>query len=746
MESLYLFSSTRSMKHFFVQTKGFLPATRTMGDFFDFILRVEKKRKIPKFLREYYLYEAICATDTQKLGDFARNFTQFLANSSFFFKFYDELCAECVEIKNLEERDIYVFYEDHLKILQQIFNTYRDLLEKDNFFDKYFYRIIRLLLSYYQDLIVLLHKLMVFYQVLKCRFLKKYLQGFLLFFNVKVDVFNKEYYEKIFGISLKFGRYEILLNHQAFSVMDYKGEKLRVSSIQILEFQDKIAEVGGIFSQIDIWLKQGVQPEQIHIVLPDESFIKFLKLFDKARNFNFAMGESLIEFEIYQKILEILEKENFLFESFCAFESFLSENLEGKKTSLRKKIFEVLEEFKYAFPYLKTLDVRGKVLMFLEMLKAQNLDDVGGGRINVMGVLETRGIALEYVIIPEFNASNVPSLSDKDMFLNTKIRESVGLPTRISRENLQKHYYAELLNNAKEVRILCLNNEIQKPSHFLLEDSIFGIQKPKKTSLAYSEYFLSGKALGYKEQQIIAPLNKDSFSATSLECFLTCKRKFYYRYILGLKEEPQERVNMGSKIHEALKEVYMQAKEFNANVLYKEFCERLNVSFSAREYFESELAKKYLKRVFDLEQERLKEGWNPILFESDFSFMLEGFELKGRIDRIDKKGDELFVLDYKYKRTLELDSIKGYAKAVDFQLPIYYLALQQQYPHCNIGAGFYDLYKAEIVGEKDLEAKANVLKEKLEEIKQGAKEVDFSLAQKRDVCKYCDFIYLCNRY
>ena len=140
METLYLFSSARAMKQFFAQhyENDFLPNAKGIGEFLDFILRVENKCRIPPFLREFYLYRAICASNTQKLGEFAKNFTQFLQNSSFFLKFYDELCAECVQINALEKLDIYAFYDDHLTVLKAVFAEYQKLLAHAQFFDKYF--------------------------------------------------------------------------------------------------------------------------------------------------------------------------------------------------------------------------------------------------------------------------------------------------------------------------------------------------------------------------------------------------------------------------------------------------------------------------------------------------------------------------------------------------------------------------------------------------------------------------------
>lgn len=778
MEKFHLFSNTRAMKHFFAQNyaEGFLPSAKSIAEFLDFILRVENKRKIPPFLRHFYLYQAIQANSqhTQKLGSFARNFTQFLLNSPFFLRFYDELCAECVLIESLEKLDIYAFYDDHLAILKAVFKSYQEILTKHQFFDKYFledYQITFELLKGFEEIIIHLEGFLSQFEMQVFHRIAEHLP---ITFKLTLDSFNQEYYAKLFGLSLGAGIYEIVLFRGEFSVKNIESQAIYHShQLQVLEFQDKIAEIGGIFAQIDLWLEQGIAPEQICIILPNEEFAQYLKLFDKARNFNYAMGNALNTSALYRNLKDSLQGKNKpnsqdeatqeecresqgssvipKFQSFEEFKEFL-QNLETnskESQAIKEKFLEGLEQFDFALKYLMPLSVREQILVFLNMIGEATLDDIGGGRISVMGILETRGISFDYLIIPEFNAGNVPSFNDKDLFLNTVIREKVGLPTRKNRENLQKHYYAQILQKSREARIMCLNNEEEKPSLFLQENSIFGHISHFKASLNYGEYFLSGKTLSYQEREIIAPLQAESFSATSLKCFLTCPRQYYYRYVLGFKELA-EGVNIGNKIHNVLKEVYCNAQSYAVDSMYQEVCARMEESHSAKESFESALAKKYLKNFFEAEKARLEEGWIPFRFEQEFSFSLSGFLLKGRIDRIDKRGEEVFVLDYKYKRNLEVKS-KNYEKALDFQLPLYALAVQKSAIEClenpkQIQAGFYDLYNAKILQEQDLNAKIEALHHKLEEISKDSKEVNFALTSKRETCQYCDFIYLCNRY
>lgn len=67
----------------------------------------------------------------------------------------------------------------------------------------------------------------------------------------------------------------------------------------------------------------------------------------------------------------------------------------------------------------------------------------------------------------------------------------------------------------------------------------------------------------YQEEEIKATIPKDfSFSASSLNAFLTCKRRFYYHYIKRFKESPKDENNsaIGSLLHELLKEAYEKDK------------------------------------------------------------------------------------------------------------------------------------------------------------------------------------------
>jgi hypothetical protein len=91
-------------------------------------------------------------------------------------------------------------------------------------------------------------------------------------------------------------------------------------------------------------------------------------------------------------------------------------------------------------------------LLYLNsQLERITYNDVAGGFITVMGMLETRNINFKAVIVPDMNEEIMPPRNEKEMFLNTRIREELGIPTYRDRENLARNYFMALMKNADMV-------------------------------------------------------------------------------------------------------------------------------------------------------------------------------------------------------------------------------------------------------------------------------------------------------
>ena len=110
-----------------------------------------------------------------------------------------------------------------------------------------------------------------------------------------------------------------------------------------------------VFEKISTFIKKGIKPENIAVILPDEEFADILRLHDKYNMLNFAMGEKIARTLFYRVLSKINEsiKEN-AFVDFNAVKNEISNEYSlfflqiGLKESLYERIkinFEQVVEF-----------------------------------------------------------------------------------------------------------------------------------------------------------------------------------------------------------------------------------------------------------------------------------------------------------------------------------------------------------------------------------------------------------------
>jgi len=386
----------------------------------------------------------------------------------------------------------------------------------------------------------------------------------------------------------------------------------------------------------------------------------------------------------------------------------------------------------------------------MQRLASRNIDDVRGGKVTVMGLLETRSIEFDAVIIIDFDDSSVPKRSNKDMFLNTTLRELAELPTMQDRENLQKHYYEMLIARSKEVALSYVASEQNRPSRFLKE---LGIKS--KSSYDEKEYagilFERKKFVHQGVKEIIEPYSfKDiKLSNSRLKSYLTCKRQYYYAYVKYIKaheiprDMPQEHA-IGSAIHKALERLYKKRDYYeDAKELQRDLEAELEEvkGESELEHYLIAIQKRALRTFCLNEIERFKSGWRVQYVEKSLEVPFCGMTLQGQIDRIDKKENLLDVLDYK-TGSYALYNKNNFSEAKDFQLEFYYLLAGKE---GNVNScGFYDLKEGRVVQELFLEEKLALLQTHIADLL-AVEKLNFELTEDTKACQYCPYALMCGR-
>lgn len=766
---LFVFSSTRRLKHFYLeQGEGFLPNAMSMGNFFEQAFYIPNKKKIPNSARQILMIDTIKAIAKEKksilegLLLFENSFLGYLESTSFLFDLFDELSSACIKLNELSSKDIYLDYEKHLEVLEMIYNRYIKKLEELGFYDKIMQEKPTILKEFFAHFSSIEWYLDGFMSVFERQCLLEVAELVPITLHLSCDKYNQRFLE---FLNLK-------LETDCDYSIDFKTQKILSQTPKRQKIEPKLYANSSYLKQsalvlqtIEEYLQKDNDPNKMAIITPNADFLPFLKLLDKNNNLNFAMGLGAKNSPYYTelvKILEDLETSGFDLSASPLLDLenltlvLLEQQSSKEKAPLKEAHSQIMHQYHLLKDTLKNYSLKDLLHLYLQEFEANfRLDDSSGGKIRVMDTLETRGMQFDKIVIVDFNETCVPSLKDCDLFLNSALRKSLNLPTLLDKKNLQKHYYYQLFKNSKEITLSYIESETSKVSNMLLE---LGLHiEPIKD--AYT-LFESSPLKDYQEEEIKATIPKDfSFSASSLNAFLTCKRRFYYHYIKRFKESPKDESNstVGSLLHELLKEAY--EKDKNPYALEERLIQLLEIrgNITPKERLDTLIALKKIQAFYVKEKERFNAKIKILDLEKSFETTIQGIAFKGRIDRIDKTADnEIILLDYKFKSDLKLDNMSKEQRgglspieiaqiSADYQMAIYAFALKNLGYKGPIKAFFYDLRKGKLLEEEGpiLQAKMDYLKFSL--IPKLKQVIDFEKTLEIKDCEYCSFKDMCNR-
>ncbi|GAA8321734.1 ATP-dependent deoxyribonuclease AddB [Helicobacter pylori] len=766
---LFVFSSTRRLKHFYLeQGEGFLPNAMSMGNFFEQAFYIPNKKKIPNNARQILMIDTIKAIAKEKksilegLLLFENSFLGYLESTSFLFDLFDELSSACIKLNELSSKDIYLDYEKHLEVLEMIYNRYIKKLEKLGFYDKIMQEKPTILKEFFEHFSSIEWHLDGFMSVFERQCLLEVAELAPITLHLSCDKYNQKFLE---FLNLK-------LETDCDYSIDFKTKKILSQTFNDQKIEPKLYANSSYLKQsalvlqtIEEYLQKGNDPNKMAIITPNADFLPFLKLLDQNNNLNFAMGLGAKNSSYYTELVKISEdlqtsdfnlSESALLDLENLTLALLEQQSSKEKAPLKEAHSQIMHQYHLLKDTLKNYSLKDLLHLYLQEFEANfRLDDSSGGKIRVMDTLETRGMQFDKIVIVDFNETCVPSLKDCDLFLNSALRKSLNLPTLLDKKNLQKHYYYQLFKNSKEITLSYIESETSKASNMLLELNLH--IEPIKD--AYT-LFAPSPLKDYQEEEIQAAIPKDfSFSASSLNAFLTCKRRFYYHYMKRFKESPKDENNstVGSLLHELLKEAY--EKDKNPYALEERLIWLLETreNITPKERLDILVALKKIQAFYLKEKERFNTKIKILDLEKSFETIIQGVAFKGRIDRIDKTADnEVILLDYKFKSELRLDNMSEKQRgglspieiaqiSADYQMAIYAFALKNLGYKGPIKAFFYDLRKGKLLEEEEpiLQAKMDYLEFYL--IPKLKQEMVFEKTLELKDCEYCSFKDMCNR-
>jgi len=755
----------RQQQSLYKQQDGFIPSFMSMDEFINSIVVIDNLAKVDTIERILYLQEASNFEEFDKLK-LDRALVKFFTKSDAIFKFFEELSVERVGFDTLRKADAYVEFDEHIMILEHLYYRYKNILETHFLTDRAFipniYNLNQAFISNFDTIDIYIYGYLSHFEL---DILEKVASYTNLYLHIDTTNYNVKMIDRIKQ------RFDIKLKENV-------SYKLSLSSCKVVEAYDiqtqfkahlynvehRLEQIPLALIEIQKMIDSGIEPQNIVLLLPDESSKEYFKLYDVQHNLNFAMGNAYKNTKIY-KLLNLiykyiqtrdvkykqeldLYKINFTLlddiNNQIGIDKFFiwCDDIIGAEEKAIK-FLEYQESFKRIFAKRKFL-ISEWLFLWIKKLDTLSLDDISGGKITAMGILESRGMRYEGVVIVDFNDTIVPSIPSKDQFLNTQVRKFANLPTKQDREFLQKHYYQSIIQKAKYVSIIYTTANNQLPSKFLYELKL-GQTIPIKID---AKMFYSGKSYEKSDEEIVVAFDPSNiqWSSSKLKTYLECKQKFYYRYIQHILPKPSEDINPGSILHKVLQKVYSNNHLYQTQEeLFKAISINLNYILEDDHLglYHKTLWLEKLKPFIKHQILHFKQGFSVIHTEKCIKGKIVGLDFVGIVDRIDQNSTHTLVIDYKTGSIKDANRTKNLDKLSDFQMSIYHMLLSSKYP--NLELYFIQILEdGNLISIKELETKNQLLLEHLDAIK---KQTTFSPTKCDDLslCKYCDYTLLCGR-
>lgn len=387
-----------------------------------------------------------------------------------------------------------------------------------------------------------------------------------------------------------------------------------------------------------------------------------------------------------------------------AFERAILQCFDGALTEMKNLVAEGVPEMR-----LKTFR-----LLFNQHWNRKSIAYHGNpiDGLQIMGMLETRGLDFKRIICLGMNEGQLPPTNPIQTLIPMDLRRYLGLPTPREKQGIFAHHFYRLLHHCEELLVTYTSADesigSNEPSRYLMQLEMELARINPNVRLNERIYALNPKKEDVsreieKTPEILARLDElfeGSTSASMLKKYLTCPLDFYFRYVMDFGEaveveEELEQSTFGTFIHNTLEKLYApfaryqkdgtrtqpepsnitswdiekMLKEFPL-VLHGEFMAHFNGQESAfmkgKNLLSYKMAMELTERFLKSEVKFLSEQQAPVFIEAlerefettieiEVNGSLKKVRLRGIIDRIDSIGDHIRIVDYKTGRVQKSD-------------------------------------------------------------------------------------------
>ncbi|MEG1617018.1 MAG: PD-(D/E)XK nuclease family protein [Bacteroidales bacterium] len=319
--------------------------------------------------------------------------------------------------------------------------------------------------------------------------------------------------------------------------------------------------------------------------------------------------------------------------------------------------------------------------------------------LQIMGVLETRGLDFENLIILSMNEGVFPLKKAANSFIPFNLRKGFGLSTTEHQDSIYAYHFYRMISRAKKVFLLYDTRDsgmqTGEVSRFVYQMKYHYGYPIREKALTYDISVTTPEVIEIKktpevQQRMAAFLEggRRRLSASAVNTYLNCPMQFYLQYVERLREEEDvtetmETNTFGTIFHAVMEAIYERCKgelvtsDYLEKVIHDtkylrtvirrsfamHFMNRKDVpELVGFNYLIGEVLRKYVIRVLEEDKKRTPFLYidSELVINTDIPISNgHRVSLTGSIDRLDEKEGIVRVIDYKTgSGKLEFSSMK----------------------------------------------------------------------------------------
>lgn len=312
--------------------------------------------------------------------------------------------------------------------------------------------------------------------------------------------------------------------------------------------------------------------------------------------------------------------------------------------------------------------------------------------IQVMGVLETRNLDFDHILILSCNEGNMPKGVNDSSFIPHSIRKAYGLTTIDNKVAIYSYYFHSMIQRASDVTIL-YNSSTEdghtgEMSRFMLQ-LLVESKRPVHKIRLFASNTLSAQSTTTitKTESVMKKLYEiEKISPTAINCYMRCQLRFFYNYIAGIKDDNEtdedeidnklfgdifhqaaeyfyrEHIGIGQMVTKEALEQFINHPELLLTIVDKAFCKLLFnrpydsskiPDYNGLQLLNREVILTYLVQLLKIDARMAP--FKIVNLENDEYCSIKfsnsqgerTIKIGGRIDRLDEKDGQVRVVDYK---------------------------------------------------------------------------------------------------